>query len=228
MTRFSRLLSGLILGSLCACASRAPDDINPMQRLHVARAAEEGGNPGLARAMYAATAEVSTDRGQQLQAADGLARVGDPAGAIVVLSGILARSPSDDDARARLGSMELENNQPSEAARDLAMVLANRPDDDTARVNLGVALDTLGRHNEAQPLYREALRRAPSDITIANDLALSLMLSGQRDAARLVLAPFLNRADMPARMRATVELVDGPEASVPAAGGPTPLYPGAR
>ncbi len=214
--------------ALAACGRRRKtDQVTPMQRINVARAAEASGDLGLARVMYAATLEVTRDREIELQAADGLARVGDPASALAALDAILARSPNDLDTRRRAGSLRVSNGQPEDGARDLRLVLAARPNDDTSRLNLGVALDMMGRHAEAQPLYRAVLARSPGDVDAANDLALSLMLSGQRYAARAVLAPFLGRADLDPRMRATVNLVES-ERAAGTSSGPIPLYPASR
>jgi len=117
--------------------------------------------------------------------------------------------------------MQIMNGLPGDAVNTLAQVLKARPDDDTARVNEGVALDMLNRHAEAQQLYREALTRAPGDTEAANDLALSLILSGQAAAAKVVLAPFRGRGELPERMRTTMGLVDGaPAESVPASAPP--------
>ncbi len=218
-------ISALIFACLLSgCAEPRTADINPEQRLHIARAAEGSGDGALARTMYASAAEASHDRGQQLRAADGLSRMGDPAAAMRILEGILARSSADLDARRRLGSLQISNGQSAEAARDLTFVLAAHPEDDASRINLGVALDLLGRHAEAQPLYRAVLGRLPSDMDAANDLALSLSLSGQPDQARAVLSPFLGRRDMPERMRATANLVGG-TGNGGGAAVPIPLYP---
>jgi Flp pilus assembly protein TadD len=218
------LILALLSGLMSGCASHPRGQIGPEQRLNIARAAEASGNLGLAHAMYAATADVARDKNLRLRAADGLERIGDPGAAIAILDSILAQYPNDMATRQRLGSAQVRAGQAGEGAANLRIVLAARPSDDVARLDLAVAFDLLGRHGQAQPLYRMILSRSPGDMDAANDLALSLMMSGQREAAHAVLAPFLGRRDMPARMKATVKLVEGDGSNT----APTRLYPEPR
>jgi Flp pilus assembly protein TadD len=195
---------------LSACGSTQKSEvINPKQRLDVARAAELSGNMGMARSMYAAAAaETTDDRTMQLHAAEGLIRSGAMADGIAILQTLVKQAPNDIDLRRTLGQAQIMNGSPGQAIDTLSTVLTSRPDDDTARINKAVALDMLRRHTEAQQLYRDALARSPSDVEAANDLALSLMLSGDDAAAKVVVAPFRGRANLPDRMLATIGLVD--------------------
>ncbi len=229
-TNAARLALVCCLLSACGGGGGSPQKsgkISPEQRFDIARAAEASGNMVMAKEMYAAAAaETEGDRTMQLRAAQGLARAGAPADGISVLQGVLRRSPGDQDVRRTLGSMQIMNGLPGDAVNTLAQVLKARPEDDTARVNEGVALDMLNRHAEAQQLYREALTRAPGDTEAANDLALSLMLSGQTAAAKVVLAPFRSRGDLPERMRTTMGLVDGaPAEPIPSPASPVVTKP---
>lgn len=197
-------------GLLSGCASGSHDAASPEKRLRVAEAAEKSGDLTLARTMYTvAAAEATNDRAARIAAAKGLARCGAPMDAVDLLKGILNRSPSDQEARRTLGTIQIESGMIEEGAGSLSVVVEADPKDTTARTNLGVALDMLNRHAEAEAMYRAVLARTPGDPEATNDLAYSLAMTGQLAAARQVLAPFRNRADLPDRLRATMRLVDG-------------------
>jgi len=209
-TGVARLVMVCCLLSACGGKAQKSAAINPQQRFDIARAAETSGNVVMAREMYGqAAAETEGDRTMQLKAAEGLDRIGASADAIPILQALLKRSPGDQEARRTLGKAQIMNGSLVEAVETLSVVLAARPDDDNARINKAVALDMLHRYAEAQPLYRAALARNPSDAEATNDLALSLMLSGQTEEARVVLAPFRGRTDLPERLRTTMNLADG-------------------
>ena len=211
---------------VAACQTSPADEIAPDARLRVAFAAENSGNVGFARSMYAAAAaEGAGDRTIGLRAAAGLARSGGPADAMAVLDGLTRSWPKDLEARRMLGTLQIMNGLPGEAHRSFSTILAARPDDDDARINLGVALDMLGHHPEARVLYRAVLAKTPSDPRVANDLALSLLLSGQRAEAGAVLQPFRGRLDLPERMQSTMALLDG-TAAAPGTASADPADPG--
>ena len=227
-TNLARLSLLCCLVSACGNGgeSARPAAITPEQRFHVAGAAEASGNLVVARSMYAAAAaETQGDRTMQLRAAEGLTRTGAPGDAIGVLQDYLRRRPNDQDVRAALGKLQIMNGSPADAVATLSVVLAARPGDDTVRINKGVALDILARHAEAQQLYREALTRNASDTEAANDLALSLMLTGQVAEARVIVAPFRTRGDLPERMRTTIATVDAAPGPVPVGAADTRSVP---
>jgi Flp pilus assembly protein TadD len=175
---------------------------------HVAQAAEDSGDVGLAGQIYAQTAAANpTDAAAQLRYADALARGGDIAAAGDLLRSRLATVSDPLLLRDGLGSIYVVTGESTLAVTEYDAVLAAKPNDMRALVNKGVALDLLGRHGDAQALYQKALAFAPGDATILNDMALSMLLAGHPREAEQVVAPLRSQPDVAPRIRTGVGVV---------------------
>ncbi|MGH9870589.1 MAG: tetratricopeptide repeat protein [Candidatus Polarisedimenticolia bacterium] len=104
-----------------------------------------------------------------------LARKGDAAGAIALLTTALSYDVSGTTTRQHLGLLLAQQGRFDEAAGHLSQVVAADPGNVEARSMLGLALTELGRLGEAEAQYAEALRRhsdhAPTLIYMAQLMA---------------------------------------------------------
>ena len=191
-TRGIRFLSVLCCAALAACSShqQQPGELSADSRLRIAQAAEEGGDPELAAAMYgAAAASSNSDATVQLRVASGLARAGKIPQAEEALRLGLAAHPGQPDLLRAMGLVHLVGGPPEQAGSELTQVLAIRPNDVPTMVDKAVALDMSRHHAEAQQIYRQALALAPDDPEIRNNMAVSMMLEGRLAEAEAQLAP---------------------------------------
>jgi Flp pilus assembly protein TadD len=192
------------------CGTKPSDHgLTAASRLHLAEAAEAGGDQQTAAGMYLAAANApEADKAVQLRSAEGLARNNRLDDAESVLARRLRTDPRDVDALRTLGAAQVMAGKPLQAVQTLSGVLKIKPDDAKALVDEGVALDILHRHTEAQNLYRKALAQAPDDVATSNDLALSLLLSGRLAEAQRVLSAFQGVPGLPERMRTNLGIID--------------------
>jgi tetratricopeptide (TPR) repeat protein len=138
----------------------------------------------------------------------------DLAGALPVLSRMLARAPQDRDARFERGLVALALGLPQQAADDFDRILATDSTDGTARYHRARALNRSGRYLEALPDFDVLIANVPDDFgayelrATAHDALGSVKLARlDREKSRSLLtndAEVLNRWAW--------ELVTGPRA----------------
>ncbi len=211
------LVLGLaVLASACAAPAAqhaAQGSLGAADRLRVAQAAAESGNPQLAASMYLrALADPKLATADRIRAADTLVVLGHPGSAEAALTERLHAAPALDAAdeaalRRALARLHIVAGQPAQALLECDALLARDHGDTAATVDKAVALDLLGRHEEAQALYREALQKTPDDAAVRNDLALSVALQGRISEAQAVAAPLRARPDLPDRVKTDLGLL---------------------
>lgn len=211
------LILGLALvASACAtppAQHAAHGPLDTTDRLRVAQAAADSGNPALAASLYLrALSDPALNTTQRIRAADMLVAMGHAGSAEAALNERLHASPVLDSAdeaalRRALARLHIVAGQPSQALLECDALLARDRGDQAAIVDKGVALDLLGRHEEAQALYRQALEKAPDDAAVRSDLALSVALQGRISEAQAVAAPLQARPDLPDRVKTDLGLL---------------------
>ena len=210
------ILGVAVLASACATpaaqhAARAPLDTT--DRLKVAQAAADSGNPELAASLYLrALSDPKLGTSSRIRAADMLVALGHSGSAEAALNERLHASPALDVAdeaalRRALARLHIVAGQPAQALLECDALLARDHADIAATVDKGVALDLLGRHEEAQALYRRVLEASPDDAAVRNDLALSVALQGRIGEAQAVAAPLRARPDLPDRVKTDLGLL---------------------
>jgi len=95
----------------------------------------------------------------------------------------LAIDPAYAPALTRLGWIEMNSNNPSEAAALFERALATDPADLTVLASSGTFLMSLGRLDEALALYQAVVRRDPVSTTSLSSLGLAQRWTGRYDEA---------------------------------------------
>lgn len=210
------ILGVAVLASACAtppAQHAAQGPLDTTDRLKVAQAAADSGNPQLAASLYLrALADPRLSTPDRIRAADTLVALGHAGSAEAALTQRLHASPalgSADEAALRraLARLHIVAGQPAQALLECDALLARDHGDMAATVDKGVALDLLGRHEEAQALYRLALQKMPDDAAVRNDLALSVALQGRIGEAQALAAPLRARPDLPDRVKTDLGLL---------------------
>ena len=196
-----RLAPLACLALLTACTTSAPELGTGIPSLNAARAALQGGAPGVAldicrriTATGRRSAAVLTCEGDALAA---LQRTDQADTAYTVA---LLQDPDSEDALMGLGRLRLSSD-PKRAEALFLRVTAIDPRHAAALNDLGVARDMQGRHADAQTAYGQAIAADPDMRSAQVNLALSLALAGRPADGLRMLTPIANGPDATARER---------------------------
>jgi Flp pilus assembly protein TadD len=158
--------------------------------MHVAAAAQSGGDIETAVGLYRRAAVLNTTAAAPFAAAgDALAAMGQINEAVVAYRAALHRDPRDPAALRGLGRAYLRSGKPELALEPLSIAYNETPEDPKVLQLIGVADDFVGQHAAAQAHYSRGLELAPGDHGLLVNLALSLALSGRYDDAVAALSP---------------------------------------
>lgn len=180
------------------------------QRVRLAEAAREAGNPKGAVELYSAlSAERPGDSDVQIGHARALLAAGATYEAIAQFRTAAKRSDTAAAAATGLGRAHLQLKEPQKALAYFDEALNLTPRDVVAHNARGVALDLLARPTAAQAAYARAIDLVPSFVDARANLALSYALAGQSDQAVAILKQLAQRSDATARVRQNLALALG-------------------
>ena len=84
-------------------------------------------------------------------------------GCETILNQLLARDPTNQDARQLLADLYVAQEKPTAAMEQLKILLEHAPENPQSHHALGMLLESIGRSNEAATHYRQALAANPAN-----------------------------------------------------------------
>jgi tetratricopeptide (TPR) repeat protein len=173
----------------------APDDLEI--KFALARFYEGGQQMAQAEGVYQQVIDRQGLDSDGLSARDRLAtlraRRGDDAGALALVSEVLAKSPRDDDALLIRGDIALARQDPRSAIADLRAVLRDQPNAVGVLRILARAHLANGEPAVAEETMRHAVEANPKDAALRLDFAELLVRLNKPDQAKPILADLVKQ-----------------------------------
>lgn len=167
-------------------------------RMALAKFYQDGKQPEKAEAVYRTLIDKEKLGPVGLAARDRLAmqklQTGDADGALLLVSEVLAKSPSDDDALMVRGTIALNRQDPRSAIGDLRAVLRDQPNSVGVLRSLALAHLANGEPAIAEETMRRAVERNPKNTELQMDLAQVLAQTGKSDQAKPIVADVLQQS----------------------------------
>ena len=169
----------------------AADPQNVELKFEKAHLAEEARQYADAEAIYRQIIADPLQAGPAITAGDRLAELlvqrKDLAGALKVVSDVLAKNPRDDDALILRGNLALERKDPKTAIADLRAALRDQPNAVGVMRSLARAHLANGEPGLAEEILRRAMEANPKDAAVQVELARLLTDIGRPAQAKLLI-----------------------------------------
>lgn len=144
----------------------------------------------------AATSTPTTTSRTDVESAERLYEGGQFGPAVQVLERVIARDPSDLDARRRLGLAYVAQGQVDKAIRQYSAVVDGSPLDDVTLYRLALLKRQAGAFNEAEVLLARAVERRSDSRVYLEELARTRARAGKHGGAVAVWERLLGRSSV--------------------------------